>query len=174
MSPGDDRRGPLWWRSNGRAETLVAAYLEAKTYPPRFGSVRVPNSIVCPQFEHITGTTAEPSTGAPSAVSGSGVEMITCSGPTPNCPSEQTGHPCKPLDTRKSSIRSLLCCSASDAMLLPSTVDRHVTSSSCPRVRTRRASAARSAGSPDGLGACSPNSLEEAYFSAVPHGTPKR
>ena len=55
-------------------------------YSPWSGSIRGLNSIVYPQLPHITGTTAEPSTGAPSAVSGPGAEMITCSGPTENRP----------------------------------------------------------------------------------------
>src|SRR5919202_1379742 len=93
-------------------------------YSPWFGSTRVPNSSMCPHFLHITGTGAVPSTGSPSTEAGSGVEMTTCSGPTENCPWLQTVHPCKPLDTRKFSIRSLLCCPASDAMLLPSMVRR--------------------------------------------------
>jgi hypothetical protein len=99
---------------------------KAKPYAPNYfpcsGSIRGLNSIVYPQLPHITGTTAEPSTGAPSAVSGSGVEMITCSGPTENCPWEQTRHPPKPLETRHCSIRSLLCCCASEGMLLPLSV----------------------------------------------------
>lgn len=88
----------------------------SRNYSPWSGSLRGLNNIVYPQLPHITGTTAEPSTGAPSAVSGSGVEMITCSGPTENCPWAQTAHPCKPLDVRNCSIRSLLCCCASEAM----------------------------------------------------------
>jgi len=93
-------------------------------YSPCSGGFPGLNNIVYPRLPHIMGTTAVPSTGAPSAVEGSGVEMSTCSGPTENRPREQTGHPRKPLDVRDFSIRSDLCCWASEAMLLPLRVRR--------------------------------------------------
>jgi hypothetical protein len=111
FSPTNTPRGPM----RGIVTPLGWGWAPySANYSPCPGSFPGLNSIVYPQVPHIT---AEPSTGAPSSVSGSGVEMSTCSGPTQNRPWEQTGHPRKPLDVRDFSIRSDLCC-ASEAMLL--------------------------------------------------------